>query len=246
MTESAEGRCGRSVVDGAESSVRVGSIAPRDARRRENRFTCCMPMCYSIIEMLPLGSKARTTGLCVALTLAALGSGVSCTAIAADSPRSGTSIPEIALQQVHMVETRDGATVWEVRADRVEVSERGGMTVLSRVTRPIEITFFSNRGRVTCVADRALLDMKTKDVELSGAVFARSDQGMELKTEGLKWIAASRRLQSSQAVTITRGTLVSQGKGMEAEADLERVRLFQNITSQFGSAPAATGRSRPR
>ena len=145
-----------------------------------------------------------------------------------------------------MVETRDGSTLWEVRADRVEVSERGGVTVLSRVTRPIEIVFYSSRGRVTCVANRAVLDLKTKDVELSGAVVALSDQGMELKTESLRWIAASRRLHSSQAVTITRGALISQGKGMEAETDLERVRLFQNITSQLGSAPAVTGRSRPR
>jgi LPS export ABC transporter protein LptC len=196
--------------------------------------------------MVPMDAMARSTGFCLALLLAVLGSGGSRTAVAADAPRSGSSDPEIALHQVHMVETRDGSTVWEVRADRVEVSERGGATVLSRETRPVEIVFFSTRGRVTCTADRAVVDLKTKDVELSGAVIARSDQGMELRTEALKWIAASRRLQSNRAVTITRGTLVSQGKGMEAEADLERVRLFQNITSQFGPASAPTGRSRPR
>jgi LPS export ABC transporter protein LptC len=196
--------------------------------------------------MWALKPNSRLIGLFAVLVSVLIGSGPPRTAVAADSPRSGPPTPEIALQQVHMVETRDGSTLWEVRADRVEVSERGGVTVLSRVTRLIEITFYSSRGRVTCVANRAVLDLKTKDVELSGAVVAQSDQGMELKTESLKWIAASRRLQSNQAVTITRGALVSQGKGMEAETDLERVRLFQNITSQLGSAPAVTGRSRPR
>ena len=196
--------------------------------------------------MWALNPISRLVGLFAVLVSVLISLGPPRTAVAADSPRSGPPAPEIALQQVHMVETRDGSTVWEVRADRVEVSERGGVTVLSRGARPIEIAFYSSRGRVTCIANRAVLDLKSKDVELSGAVVAQSDQGMELKTESLKWIAASRRLHSSQAVTITRGALVSHGKGMEAETDLERVRLFQNITSQLGSTPAVTGRSRPR
>jgi LPS export ABC transporter protein LptC len=128
----------------------------------------------------------------------------------------------------------------------VEVNEREGFTVLTRMTRPIEIAFYSSQGKVSCVANRATLDLKTKDVQLEGAVLARSDQGVELRTELLRWIAASRRLQTDQPVTIVRGGLVSRGRGMEAETDLERFRIFNNITSQFGPSPALTGRSRPQ
>lgn len=145
-----------------------------------------------------------------------------------------------------MIETREGAKLWEIRADQVEVNEREGFTVLTRVNRPIQIAFYSAQGQATCVADRATLDLATKDVRLEGEVVARSEQGVELKTEQLRWIAASRRLQSDQAVTITRGNLISRGRGMEAETDLERVRLFQNITSQVGPASPPVGRSRPR
>jgi LPS export ABC transporter protein LptC len=163
-----------------------------------------------------------------------------------DAPKNGTSSPEIVLEQVHMVETREGDRVWEVRADQVEVNEREGFTVLTRVTHPIEIAFYSSQGKVTCVANRATLDLKTKDVRLEGAVLARSDQGVELRTELLRWISASRRLQTDQPVTIVRGGLVSRGRGMEAETGLERFRIFNNITSQFGPSPALTGRSRPQ
>jgi LPS export ABC transporter protein LptC len=156
----------------------------------------------------------------------------------------GDSSPEMTLQQVHILETRGGVRVWEVRADRVEVRERDGVTVLSRVQRPIEITFYSAQGQLVCLANRASLDLKTKDVRLEGAVVARSEQGMELTTESLRWVAASRRLLTDQAVTIVRGALVSQGKGMEAETDLERVRIFQNITSHVGPMPNGAGRSR--
>lgn len=160
--------------------------------------------------------------------------------------RAGAASPSISLQQVHMIETREGAKLWEIRADQVEVNEREGFTVLTRVNRPIQIAFYSSQGQATCVADRATLDLTTKDVRLEGGVVARSEQGVELKTEQLRWIAASRRLQTDQAVTITRGNLVSRGRGMEAETDLERVRLFQNITSQVGPASPPAGRSRPR
>jgi LPS export ABC transporter protein LptC len=145
-----------------------------------------------------------------------------------------------------MIETREGAKLWEVRAQQAEVNEREGVTVLTRGAKPIEIAFYSSQGQATCVANRATLDLKTKDVRLDGSVVARSDQGMELKTEQLRWIAASRRLQTDQPVTITRGTLVSRGRGMEAETDLERVRIFQNITSQLGPTPAVGRRSPPR
>jgi len=33
---------------------------------------------------------------------------------------------------------------------------------------------------------------------------------------------------------------------LEAETGLERFRIFQNITSQFGPSQALTGRSRPQ
>ncbi len=168
------------------------------------------------------------------------------TAGAAEPTGAGAGSPSISLQQVHMIETRDGSKLWEVRADQVEVNERAGFTVLTRVVRPIQIAFYSSQGQATCVADRATLDLATKDVRLEGGVVARSEQGMELKTEQLRWIAASRRLQTDQPVTVTRGNLVSRGRGMEAETDLERVRLFQNITSQVGPVSAPARRSRPR
>jgi LPS export ABC transporter protein LptC len=164
----------------------------------------------------------------------------------AEPNRGGAGSPSISLRQVHMIETRDGSKLWEVRADQVEVNEREGFTVLTRVMRPIQIAFYSSQGQATCVADRATLDLTTKDVRLEGGVVARSEQGMELKTEQLRWIAASRRLQTDEAVTITRGGLVSRGRGLEAETDLERVRIFENITSQLRPVPAPAGRSRPR
>ncbi|HTU00997.1 MAG TPA: LPS export ABC transporter periplasmic protein LptC [Candidatus Sulfotelmatobacter sp.] len=177
-----------------------------------------------------------------AAVLFVLSFGITRTGYPAMPVASNGDVPEITLESVHMVETRGGSRLWEVRADRAEVFERDGYTVLLRQARPVEVTLFSNRGQLVCLANRATLDLKTKDVQLRGNVVARSDQGTELKTETLNWTAATRRLATTEAVTIRRGTLTSQGQGMEAETDLERVRIQQNITSELRSK-AAPGRS---
>jgi LPS export ABC transporter protein LptC len=188
----------------------------------------------------------RSVRLSVILFSGLLGAGFLPEASAMEPGRPNGGSPGLVLRQVHMIETRDGSKLWEIRADQVAVDEREGLTVLSRGADPIRIAFYSSQGKSTCEANRATLDLKTKDVSLEGGVVARSEQGMELKTERLRWMAASRRLQTDQPVTITRGTLISRGQGMEAETDLERVRIFQNITSEVGPVPGRVGRSRPR
>lgn len=155
----------------------------------------------------------------------------------ASPPSAPQPPPEITLRQIHLIETRGGSRQWELRADRAEVHEREGYTLLSRVGRPVEVLLYSSQGQLTCTANRVKVDLTTKDVHLEGEVLARSDQGAELRTEALRWMAASRRLVTDQPVTVNRGGLVSRGRGLEADADLEQVRIFQNITSQLRSPP---------
>ena len=149
-----------------------------------------------------------------------------------------------------MMETREGARLWELSADRAEMHEHDGYTILYREQHPVEIMLFSSRGQLTCTAERAWVDLKTKDVRLEGGVIARSDQGTELRTEELRWLAASRRIHTDQPVVVSRGGLLSRGRGLEAETDLEQVRILQNITSHLRSpadvAPAAGPQPAPR
>jgi LPS export ABC transporter protein LptC len=161
---------------------------------------------------------------------------------AAPSPPPGTT-PDLTLRQIHMIETRGGAKLWELRADRAEVREGEGYAVLSRVARPVEIALYASQGQLTSTAGRVTVNLKSKDLWLEGGVVARSDHGTELRSETLRWIAASRRLQTDQPVTVVRGNLLSKGRGLEAETDLERIRIFRNVTSQLRSGswePAPT------
>ena len=147
--------------------------------------------------------------------------------------------PDLRLGQIHMVETREGAPLWELWADRAELREREGSAVLVKEQNPVRIVLYAPQGQLTCTTNRVVIDLSSKDVRLEGAIVARTEQGAELRTESLRWISATRRLTTAEPVIVTRGGLVSRGRGMEADTALERVRLFHNITSQVGGAEAA-------
>lgn len=141
---------------------------------------------------------------------------------------------EVKVQGVHMVETREGAPLWEARAARAEVFEGEGLTRLYRGPDQVEVTLFSDKGRVTAWANQATVDLKTKDLLLEGDVRARSDQGISLETARLTWRAGERRLVTDRPVVVRRGGLVSTAQGMEAEPPMERVLLMGKVESLVG------------
>lgn len=192
----------------------------------------------------------RATAIIASMLLAGLVPAALSLASGASQPPPA-SPPDLTLRQIHMMETRGGSRLWELWADQAEVREREGFAVLTRVQRQVEVVLYSSRGTLRCTADRATIDLATKDVRLEGGIVARSEDGTELRTELLRWVTATRRIDTDQPVTLSRGDWQSRGRGLEAETDLEQVRIFQNITSQLRSpvappTPAATPRPGPR
>src|SRR3974377_523419 len=98
-------------------------------------------------------------------------------AMGADPSPPTKTTPEVTLRQVHLIETREGARLWELWADRAEMHEREGYSNLFRERHPVKVLLYSNQGQVTCPADRGWVDLKRKDVRRDGGVIARSDQG---------------------------------------------------------------------
>lgn len=160
-------------------------------------------------------------------------------------PAASARGPELIIQGVHMVETKDGAKLWEVRADQAEVFEKDGVSHLRQIGAPVEVVLHSPQGALTALAGEAVIDLKTKDVTLRGDVRGRSDKETDLRTASLHWVAATRLLHTKDSVVLTRGGLVSVGKGMEAETNLEKVRILGGISSQMAGTPEAPAAPAP-
>lgn len=153
-------------------------------------------------------------------------------------PISPQHVPKVKadaeLRRVHLVETREGQKLWEVKADRVQAFEKEALVKARQVERPVEVILYTDQGIVHASAGTVLLNLRTKDVTLEGNVKAASEQGTRLLTESLSWSAEKRRFFTDQEVVVVRGGLVNQGRGLEGEGGLERVRILRRVESRVG------------
>lgn len=169
------------------------------------------------------------------------------------SPAFGERKPDfsadVKITRFHLVETKDGKTLWEVWGDQGEVFEKAGVAKVMKISNQVTVMLYSEQGKLTARADRATLNMRTKDIRMERNVTATSEQGNSLQTQSLDWSAKDRRVFTRLPVTLIRGGLVSSGVGMEAETDLERVRFLSRVRSQVipdGVGLATKEHSRPR
>lgn len=167
--------------------------------------------------------------------------------VAAAGPQSARStgrgpMPDARITGFHLVETKAGVKLWEIWGDLAEVFEKEGLAKVAKVSRQVTVVLYSDKGTLMTRSDKATVNMRTKDVRLEGNVTATTEQGGSLRTELLDWSADTHRLFTRSPVTLIKGGLVSQGLGMEAETDLERVRLLSRVESRVipGSAGVAT------
>lgn len=164
-----------------------------------------------------------------------LGSGVPVAAEVQVSPSTSSpagSKPGAAIERFRMRETRKGERLWDVEADRAEVFEERGIAVLTRVVLPVQIVIYRGEERLVCFAEKAVVDLKTKALQLIGHVRCESSQGARIFSDSLNWSAGNRRITTDAPVLVEKAGLQIRGKGMEADTVLERMVIRERIASQ--------------
>lgn len=93
----------------------------------------------------------------------------------------------------------------------------------------IEVDFYDRDGNHTSnlIADRGRVDDLTQDLYAFGNVIARSDSGVVLKTEELKWINSRRKIVTDKYVEITSPTEEIRGYGLESDQSLKDYVIFR-------------------
>jgi LPS export ABC transporter protein LptC len=153
---------------------------------------------------------------------------------------AGATGPDAILRGVTLSETRDGAVVWEARAARSEVFDADQVVRLARGADAVRVVIHSREGLLTVEAQAAAINLRTRDIEFTGPVAARSERGVRLETDVLRWSAARHVLTSDRPVVIERAGLRLHGAGLEAAPDLEALTLSGAVRSEIiGAAPPA-------
>jgi len=181
---------------------------------------------------LPLCAKAVAVVLAVVNFLGSGGVKVAAGQAKPSTEAPSGSGPNAAIERFRIRETRKGERLWDVEADRAEVFEERGIAVLTRVVHPVQITIYRGEERLVIFAEKAVVDLKTKDLQLIGHVRCESSQGARVFSESLNWSAGNRKITTDAPVVIERAGLQIRGKGMEADTVLERMIIRERITSQ--------------
>lgn len=113
-----------------------------------------------------------------------------------------------------------------LRAGHIAVYSSRNETILDG---GITVDFFDKEGNHTSVltADSGKVDDVTQDLYAFGNVIAKSDSGVVLKTEELRWINTRRKIVTDKYVEITSPTEEIYGYGLESDQSLKDYVIFR-------------------
>lgn len=150
------------------------------------------------------------------------------TPAAAPGSSGSPSLPPITVEESRIRGTDPaGGVQWELRAASLEVDADREEVRLERV----EGTFLE-RGKtaVTFTAPRAIFQMKTRDIILSGGVRARAAGGRAVEAQQVQWAAARRLLIATGRVRLTQERMIVRADRLESDIALRRTRLTGHIS----------------
>ncbi len=113
-----------------------------------------------------------------------------------------------------------------LRARHIAVYSSRSETILDG---GITVDFYDQNGFHTSVltSDRGRVDNITQDLFAIGNVIARSDSGVVLKTEELRWVNSRRKIVTDKYVEITSPTEQIYGYGLESDQSLKDYVIFR-------------------
>ncbi len=139
------------------------------------------------------------------------------------------------IKEIHLQEQGSGNVKWRLVADRGEVFEKEGKTVMRKVT----ITIEEPDRTWTVTGDEGHMLDATKDIELRKNVVLISSDGIRLETDRLSWQAKERRVWTTDPVTIFREGAMVKGQGLDAWMADERSRVKGRLRAVFAEQGGA-------
>ncbi len=120
-----------------------------------------------------------------------------------------------------------GRRLWELRARSLEVDSAKQRVVLTAMSGQ----FYARGGaaQLAFSAPRAVFQMQSRDVDMSGGVVGRAPDGRVLRASRVRWNAARRSIEARGHVVLTQRGVAIQSDALVADAALDQVRLSGNV-----------------
>lgn len=166
------------------------------------------------------------------LVLVALAAGCSQHDASKDSPPppiDSAHLPDSEVRGATIYLYHRGELTTEIRADRILKFE----SIDSTMGYQLDIDFLDSAGRVTSnlVSDSGVIRETSNHLQAYGHVVVNTSDSLKLETDFLTWNPEINKIQTDAFVKFTRDGSVFTGWGMEANRDLSRLRILNQISS---------------
>jgi len=137
---------------------------------------------------------------------------------------------DLIMRRVRLVEKKGGQKEWELVAKRAEFSKSENKINME----DIKATFYpKDRKAVTIISKKGIVNNENKNIELSGDVFIKSDDGLKLNTENLTWVASKRILETDDFVEITGRRFKITGNGFVSNIDSHDIKIKSKVEAVY-------------
>jgi LPS export ABC transporter protein LptC len=135
-------------------------------------------------------------------------------------PDSTMELPEQEIWNSTIIMSRDGATTSIIHAGHIARYKQKTETLLDS---GVTVDFYDKQGRHTSVltSNEGMVKGEENDLSAWGNVVIVSDSGQVLRTEAIRWDAATEKIVSDTFVTITSALDTLYGIGLVSDAQLE-------------------------
>jgi LPS export ABC transporter protein LptC len=134
---------------------------------------------------------------------------------------------DVALQNARFSEMREGVTVWELVAKRVEYDKTGETAFLTDI-HMVYVKSGTN-GSITLTASKGEYSNISKNIRLRGKVHVVTDSGIVFDTDSLDYLAESSLFRTADHVNFYHERLSLSATGMEFYAKTETSRFFKPV-----------------
>lgn len=149
------------------------------------------------------------------------------TSIASPRFRSSSEMTGVQFEQ-----SKDGAREWLLQASRLSSTEDDA----NMEFEDVKASFFGAAGaseETRIRSDRAMYDAETRMITLHGKVFIQNDEGYEMQTEALEYLASEKKIRTTSAVNIMGENIAVSGNRLLYDIASGDYRLDGNVVCRL-------------
>lgn len=127
------------------------------------------------------------------------------------------------LQEFSLTKTDEVKKKWNLKAESADLS---GDPIIKLYG--VDLSIFEEQKVTTCLSgEQGHINKKTEDIHLEKNVIGKKQDGTEIKTAYIDWIAKTETFNTDANVLITRKNIILTGRGLKADTEFKIMYIKQ-------------------